>query len=66
VKTARSARGIVARRSIGEDFIPPIADLSGGTRVSITDAQSFAAARELLAKDRSSPAPPPGRCSPPH
>ncbi len=37
---------------IGEDFIPPIADLSGVREAySITDAESFAAARELLAKE---------------
>ena len=37
---------------IGEDFIPPIADLSGVKEAySITDAESFAAARELLAKE---------------
>src|SRR5207244_6127493 len=36
---------------IGEDFIPPIADLSGVREAySVTDAESFAAARELLAK----------------
>jgi cystathionine beta-synthase len=37
---------------IGEDFIPPIADFSGVKEAySITDAESFAAARELLAKE---------------
>lgn len=37
---------------IGEDFIPPIADLRGVREAySITDAESFAAARELLAKE---------------
>jgi cystathionine beta-synthase len=37
---------------IGEDFIPDIADLSGVKEAySITDAESFAAARELLAKE---------------
>ena len=37
---------------IGEDFIPPIADLSGVRQAySITDAESFAAARELLANE---------------
>jgi len=37
---------------IGEDFIPPICDLSGVREAySITDAESFAAARELLAKE---------------
>jgi len=34
---------------IGEDFVPPIADLSGvKTAYEIPDAESFAAARELL------------------
>lgn len=34
---------------IGEDFVPPIADLSGVTEAySIADAESFATARELL------------------
>jgi cystathionine beta-synthase len=34
---------------IGEDFVPPIADLSGVTTAyEIPDAESFAAARELL------------------
>jgi cystathionine beta-synthase len=37
---------------IGEDFIPPIADLSGVKEAySVTDAESFDAARELLAKE---------------
>jgi len=37
---------------IGEDFIPPIADLSGVKEAySVTDAEAFAAARELLAKE---------------
>ena len=37
---------------IGEDFVPSIADLSGVREAySITDAESFAAARELLAKE---------------
>jgi cystathionine beta-synthase len=37
---------------IGEDFIPPIADFSGVKEAySVTDADSFAAARELLAKE---------------
>ncbi len=37
---------------IGEDFVPPIADLSGVKEAySIPDAESFAAARELLAKE---------------
>jgi cystathionine beta-synthase len=37
---------------IGEDFIPPIADLSGvKAAYSVSDAESFAAARELLEKE---------------
>jgi cystathionine beta-synthase len=37
---------------IGEDFVPPIADLSGVKEAySIPDAESFEAARELLAKE---------------
>ncbi len=37
---------------IGEDFIPPICDLSEiGAAYTITDAESFAAARELLLKE---------------
>ena len=37
---------------IGEDFLPPICDLSFTTKAySITDAESFAAARELLFKE---------------
>ena len=37
---------------IGEDFIPSIADLSGVREAyTVTDAESFAAARELLAKE---------------
>jgi len=37
---------------IGEDFIPPIADFTGLTEAySVTDSESFAAARELLAKE---------------
>jgi cystathionine beta-synthase len=37
---------------IGEDFVPPIADLSGVREAySIPDAESFAAARELLARE---------------
>jgi cystathionine beta-synthase len=37
---------------IGEDFVPPIADLSGvRAAYSISDAESFAAARELLRKE---------------
>jgi Cysteine synthase len=41
--------GSWAVEGIGEDFIPPIADLSGVKHAySIPDAESFAAARELL------------------
>jgi cystathionine beta-synthase len=37
---------------IGEDFIPPVSDLSGVKEAySVTDAETFAAARELLAKE---------------
>ena len=37
---------------IGEDFIPPVADLSGvKDAYSISDAETFATARELLAKE---------------
>lgn len=37
---------------IGEDFIPPICDLSGvKSAYEISDAESFATARELLAKE---------------
>jgi cystathionine beta-synthase len=37
---------------IGEDFIPSIADFSGATKAySISDAESFATARELLRKE---------------
>lgn len=37
---------------IGEDFVPPIADLSGVAEAyTIDDAESFAAARELLVKE---------------
>jgi cystathionine beta-synthase len=37
---------------IGEDFIPPVSDLSGVAEAfSIPDAESFATARELLARE---------------
>jgi len=37
---------------IGEDFVPPIADFSGVKEAySVTDAETFEAARELLAKE---------------
>ncbi len=37
---------------IGEDFIPDIADFTGATKAySISDAESFSAARELLRKE---------------
>ena len=37
---------------IGEDFLPPICDLSFTTKAySISDAESFAAARELLSRE---------------
>src|SRR6185369_9040369 len=41
--------GSWAVEGIGEDFVPPIADLSAVRHAySIPDAESFAAARELL------------------
>jgi cystathionine beta-synthase len=53
VKTGKIAEaGSWLVEGIGEDFIPPIADLSGVKEAySVTDAESFAAARELLAKE---------------
>ena len=53
VKTGKvGAAGSWLVEGIGEDFIPPIADLSGVKEAySISDAESFAAARELLAKE---------------
>jgi len=53
VKTGKyGAAGSWLVEGIGEDFIPPISDLSGVKEAySITDAESFAAARELLAKE---------------
>jgi len=53
VKTGRFGQaGSWLIEGIGEDFIPSIADLSGVRQAySITDAESFAAARELLAKE---------------
>jgi cystathionine beta-synthase len=43
------AAGSWAVEGIGEDFVPPIADLSGVKHAyAIPDAESFAAARELL------------------
>ncbi|HEX5129573.1 MAG TPA: pyridoxal-phosphate dependent enzyme [Usitatibacter sp.] len=53
VKTGRHGEaGSWLVEGIGEDFVPPIADLSGvKAAYSITDAESFAAARELLAKE---------------
>ena len=47
---AKSAGWLV--EGIGEDFIPPIADLSRVTRgYSISDAESFSTARDLLRKE---------------
>jgi cystathionine beta-synthase len=44
--------GSWAVEGIGEDFIPPIADLSGvRAAYSISDAESFATARELLMRE---------------
>jgi cystathionine beta-synthase len=53
VKTGKiGAAGSWLVEGIGEDFIPPIADLSGVKEAySISDAESFAAARELLEKE---------------
>jgi cystathionine beta-synthase len=53
VKTGKHASaGSWLVEGIGEDFIPPIADLSGVREAySVTDAESFAAARELLEKE---------------
>ena len=53
VKTGKAGdAGSWLVEGIGEDFIPSIADLSGVREAySITDAESFAAARELLAKE---------------
>jgi cystathionine beta-synthase len=53
VKTGKfGAAGSWLVEGIGEDFIPPICDLSGVREAyTITDAESFAAARELLAKE---------------
>ena len=48
---------------IGEDFIPPIADLSGVKHAySISDEESFATARELLRAEGISAARRPARC----
>ncbi len=53
VKTGKhGAAGSWLIEGIGEDFIPPIADLSGVKEAyAISDAESFAAARELLASE---------------
>ena len=53
VKTGRHREaGSWLVEGIGEDFVPSIADLGGVKEAySITDAQSFSAARELLAKE---------------
>jgi cystathionine beta-synthase len=53
VKTGKhGSAGSWLVEGIGEDFIPPICDLSGVREAySVTDAESFAAARELLAKE---------------
>jgi cystathionine beta-synthase len=53
VKTGKIAEaGSWLVEGIGEDFIPPIADLTGVKEAySISDAESFAVARELLAKE---------------
>jgi cystathionine beta-synthase len=53
VKTGRlGTAGSWLVEGIGEDFIPPVADLSGvADAYSITDAESFATARALLARE---------------
>jgi cystathionine beta-synthase len=53
VKTGRVGEaGSWLVEGIGEDFVPPVSDLSGVKHAySIPDAESFAAARELLAKE---------------
>ena len=53
VKTGRVGEaGSWLVEGIGEDFIPPVSDLTGvKLAYSIPDAESFAVARELLAKE---------------
>ena len=54
VKTGelRPASGTWLVEGIGEDFLPPICDLSFTTKAySISDAESFAAAREILKRE---------------
>src|SRR5262249_47851988 len=53
VKTGRLGQaGSWAVEGIGEDFIPSIADLSGVTAAySVSDEDSFSAARELLKRE---------------
>ena len=53
VKTGRVGEaGSWLVEGIGEDFVPPVCDLSGVKHTySIPDAESFAVARELLAKE---------------
>jgi cystathionine beta-synthase len=53
IKTGRHGEaGSWLIEGIGEDFIPPIADLTSVREAySVTDAESFAAARELLEKE---------------
>jgi cystathionine beta-synthase len=53
VKTGKiGAAGSWLVEGIGEDFIPPVSDLTGVREAfSITDAESFSVARELLAKE---------------
>jgi cystathionine beta-synthase len=53
VKTGRlGTAGSWLVEGIGEDFIPPVADLSGiADAYTITDADSFATARALLARE---------------
>jgi len=53
VKTGRVGEaGSWLVEGIGEDFVPPVSDLSGVKHAySIPDAESFSVARELLAKE---------------
>ena len=53
IKTGKhGAAGSWLIEGIGEDFVPPIADLSGVKEAYyVTDAESFATARELLSKE---------------
>ena len=65
VKTGKLEKaGSWAVEGIGEDFIPDIADMSlVNDAFEIDDIESFAVARELLAKEGILLAPRPERCS---